>query len=113
MPRTRRRTPRCCAQSASTLDDPKRFKFGNDEFYLKTPQQMRELFRDHPDACDNTLAIAERCEVEFVKRDLTPKFDVPEGETELSWFKKEVQRGCMTGMGRPSRRRCRSAPTTR
>jgi DNA polymerase-3 subunit alpha len=82
-----------CVQSASTLDDPKRFKFGSDEFYLKTPQQMRELFRDHPDACDNTLAIAERCEVEFVKRDLTPKFDVPEGETELSWFKKEVQRG--------------------
>ncbi|MCI1207409.1 MAG: DNA polymerase III subunit alpha, partial [Microbacteriaceae bacterium] len=82
-----------CVQSASTLDDPKRFKFGADEFYLKSPRQMRDIFREFPEACDNTLEIAERCEVEFVKRDLTPKFPVPEGETELSWFKKEVARG--------------------
>ncbi|TPX01085.1 hypothetical protein FJ656_29390, partial [Schumannella luteola] len=54
-----------CVQSGSTLADPKRFKFDAQEFYLKTPAQMRELFRDHPEACDSTLLIAERCDVAF------------------------------------------------
>lgn len=84
-----------CVQSASTLDDPNRFKFDSDEFYLKTAAQMRHLFRDHPEACDNTLLIAERCEVNFEKRDLMPRFPVPEGETEASWFEKEVATGMM------------------
>lgn len=82
-----------CVQSASRLDDPKRFKFGSDEFYLKSPQQMRALFSDYEGACDNTLLIAERCNVEFVKRDLTPKFPVPQGQTEESWFEHEVEEG--------------------
>ena len=82
-----------CVQSASTLDDPNRFRFGSDEFYLKTSAQMRGLFADHPEACDNTLLIAERCEVSFEKRDLMPRFPVPEGETEASWFEKEVATG--------------------
>ncbi len=82
-----------CVQSASTLDDPNRFKFDSEEFYLKSAAQMRQLFRDHPDACDNTLLIAERCDVSFVKRDLMPRFPVPEGETEASWFEKQVMLG--------------------
>jgi DNA polymerase III subunit alpha len=84
-----------CVQSASTLDDPNRFKFDSDEFYLKSAAQMRHLFRDHPEACDNTLLIAERCEVNFEHRDLMPRFPVPEGETEASWFEKEVRAGMM------------------
>ena len=81
-------------QSGSTLADPNRFKFDASEFYLKTPRQMRELFRDHPDACDNTLLIAERCAVEFdTHANYMPKYPVPEGETEASWFEKEVARG--------------------
>jgi DNA polymerase-3 subunit alpha len=84
-----------CVQSGSTLNDPNRFKFDADEFYLKSPQQMRDLFRDHPDACDNTLEIAERCHVEFELSTgkYMPKFPVPEGETEESWFVKEVNSG--------------------
>jgi DNA polymerase-3 subunit alpha len=82
-----------CVQSGSTLDDPKRFKFDSEEFYLKTPQQMRHLFRDHEEACDATLLIAERCEVGFEHRDLTPRFPVPDGETEATWFAKEVEAG--------------------
>ena len=82
-----------CVQSASTLDDPNRFKFDADEFYLKTADQMRHLFRDHPEACDNTLLIAERCDVSFEHRDLMPRFPVPEGETEATWFEKEVDAG--------------------
>ncbi|WP_369963755.1 DNA polymerase III subunit alpha [Leifsonia sp. EB34] len=83
-----------CVQSGSTLDDPNRFKFDADEFYLKTPEEMRQLFRDHPDACDNTLAIAERVDVKFdTAANYMPRFPVPEGETEQSWFVKEVEKG--------------------
>jgi DNA polymerase-3 subunit alpha len=83
-----------CVQSGSTLDDPNRFKFDADEFYLKSPEQMRQVFRDHPEACDNTLAIAERCNVQFdTSANYMPRFPVPEGETEQSWFVKEVEKG--------------------
>ncbi|MEO8907067.1 MAG: DNA polymerase III subunit alpha [Microbacteriaceae bacterium] len=83
-----------CVQSGSTLDDPNRFKFDADEFYLKSAQEMRQLFRDHPEACDNTLLIAERCDVKFdTTANYMPRFPVPEGETEQSWFIKEVEDG--------------------
>ena len=82
-----------CVQSGSTLVDPNRFKFDSQEFYLKTPEQMRALFPDHPEACDNTLLVAERCEVEFKERKLMPRFPVPDGHSESSWFEAEVNRG--------------------
>jgi DNA polymerase-3 subunit alpha len=84
-----------CVQSGSTLADPNRFKFDADEFYLKTPAEMRSLWSELPEACENTLAIAERCEVEFTEGMGTymPRFPVPEGESETSWFVKEVERG--------------------
>ena len=82
-------------QSGSRLADVGRFKFSGVEYYLKSAAQMRELFKDYPEACDNTLLVAERCEVEFQQREkeLMPRFDVPEGETEDSWFEKEVWAG--------------------
>ncbi|GAA1147335.1 DNA polymerase III subunit alpha [Nesterenkonia lutea] len=83
-----------CVQSNSTLDDPNRFKFGSEEFYLKSAAEMRDLFRDFPEACDNTLAIAERCQVEFNESaSYMPRFPVPEGESEESWFIQEVEKG--------------------
>ena len=83
-----------CVQSGSTLADPKRFKFENDEFYLKTPAQMRELFKEIPESCDNTLLIAERCNVKLREdENLLPAFTVPEAETEDSWLRKEAERG--------------------
>ncbi|WP_372499780.1 DNA polymerase III subunit alpha [Herbiconiux aconitum] len=83
-----------CVQSGSTLSDPNRFKFDADEFYLKSAQEMRQLFRDYPDACDNTLLIAERCEVAFdTKANYMPRYPVPAGETEATWFEKEVEKG--------------------
>ncbi len=64
-----------CVQSGSTLADPKRFKFDNDEFYLKTPAEMRELFKELPEACDNTLLIASRCDVKLRENEnLMPVF---------------------------------------
>ena len=89
-----------CVQSGSTLADPKRFKFDNDEFYLKTPAQMRELFKDIPESCDNTLLIAERCNVKLRENEnLLPAFEVPEGETEDTWLRKESVRGLLEKMG--------------
>ncbi|MFT4135707.1 DNA polymerase III subunit alpha [Microbacterium sp.] len=83
-----------CVQSGSTLDDPKRFKFDGDGYYIKSPAEMRQIFRDHPEACDTTLLIAERCRVEFdTSANYMPRYPVPAGETEQSWFVKEVERG--------------------
>jgi DNA polymerase-3 subunit alpha len=76
------------------LDDPKRFKFDSNEFYVKTPAQMRALFSDFPEAADNTLLIAQRANVTFDESaNYMPIFPVPEGETEVSFFESEVRRG--------------------
>jgi DNA polymerase-3 subunit alpha len=87
-------------QSGSTLLEPtydnggSRFAFSGSGYYLKSPQEMRELFRDHPDACDNTLLIAERCEVSFnTGANYMPRFPCPPGEDETSWLVKEVATG--------------------
>lgn len=87
-------------QSGSTLLEPtydnggSRFAFSGSGYYLKSPQEMRELFRDHPEACDNTLLIAERCEVSFnTGANYMPRFPCPPGEDETSWLVKEVAKG--------------------
>src|SRR4051795_10793762 len=87
-------------QSGSTLLEPtydnggSRFAFSGSGYYLKSPQEMRELFRDHPEACDNTLLIAERCEVSFnTGANYMPRFPCPPGEDETSWLVKEVDTG--------------------
>src|SRR4051812_5968358 len=83
-----------CIQTGSRLNEPNRFKFNGDGYYLKSAAEMRALFREHPEACDNTLLIAEQCEVQFTEgADLMPRFPLPEGEDETSWFVKEVERG--------------------
>ncbi|QIK66877.1 DNA polymerase III subunit alpha [Nocardioides sp. HDW12B] len=86
-----------CVSSGSTMSDPGRFKFHGDSYYIKSPEEMRELWADRnglPEACDNTLLIAERCNVEFnTSANYMPRFPVPEGESEDSWFVKEVEKG--------------------
>ncbi|HEX5348237.1 MAG TPA: DNA polymerase III subunit alpha [Pseudonocardiaceae bacterium] len=84
-----------CVQTGKTMSDPNRFKFDAQDFYLKSPAQMREQWDgEFPEACDNTLQVAERVHVEFTEgRDLMPRFPVPAGESEASWLVKEVERG--------------------
>jgi DNA polymerase-3 subunit alpha len=86
-----------CVQSGSTLADPKRFKFDARDFYLKSPQEMRDQWDSQVEgACDATLEIAERIGDYgplFAPRKLMPQFPVPEGETEETWLRKEVARG--------------------
>lgn len=86
-----------CVQSGSTLADPKRFKFENNEFYLKSAKEMRALFSDIPEACDNTLLIAERCNITMRENEnLMPQYSVPKGESEDSWLRKESNKGLVS-----------------
>jgi DNA polymerase-3 subunit alpha len=87
-------------QSGSTLLEPTsdqggtRFAFSTDKFYLWTAKEMRDLWREYPEAADNTLLIAERCETTFnTSANYMPKFPVPAGEDEQSWFIKEIEAG--------------------
>ncbi len=90
-----------CINSGSTMDIPagdgpgQRFAFSGDGYYLKSAAEMREVWRDFPEACDNTLLIAERCDVSFTERAgaYMPRFPCPPGENEDSWLVKEVERG--------------------
>jgi DNA polymerase-3 subunit alpha len=67
-------------QTGALISDPKRFKFEGQEHYLKTAHEMRYLFRELPEACDNSLWIAERAELEIEFGDaLLPNFPLPAG----------------------------------
>jgi DNA polymerase-3 subunit alpha len=69
-----------CVQTGALISDPKRFKFHGEEHYLKSAQEMRYLFREVPEACDNTLWVAERADLDITFGDaLLPDFPLPEG----------------------------------
>jgi DNA polymerase III subunit alpha len=72
-----------CVNTGSELSDPNRFKFDSEEFYLKTPEEMASTFARWPGACENTLDVAERCnvDIELGGNLLLPQYDVPEGQT--------------------------------
>lgn len=88
-----------CVQTGKTLLDPDRFKFDGTGYYIKSAEQMRELWDSTvPDGCDNTLWIAERVgdygELwEEHPHDRMPIADVPEGHTPTTWLREEVLRG--------------------
>lgn len=80
--------------SGSTLADPDRFKFDGDGYYVKSAEEMRRIWAELPEACDNTLLLAEQCEVSFnTSANYMPNYPCPPGEDETSWFVKEVERG--------------------
>ncbi|MBT1163757.1 DNA polymerase III subunit alpha [Bifidobacterium felsineum] len=85
-----------CINSGSRLDDPDRFKFNGTGYYIKSAEEMYELFRDLPEACANTLTIAERCNVMFDDGEdgaFMPKFSCPDGWDETGLFLKKVEEG--------------------
>ena len=85
-----------CVQSGKTLADPNRFKFDAQDFYLKSPAEMRRKWAEIPESCDNTLLVAEQVtgygDV-LGHQDLMPRFEVPAGMTEASFLTAEVDRG--------------------
>lgn len=78
-----------CIQTGKTVDDPNRMKFTGDEFYLKSEEELRQLFPNCDEAFDNTVKIAEMCNLEFVFNQYhLPSFPVPEGYTNEDYFRK-------------------------
>ena len=78
-----------CIQTGKTINDPNRMKFDSQEFYLKSPEKMAELFPEYPEAMENTAKIAERCNVDFVfGKHFLPNFPLPEGMTDEEYLRK-------------------------
>ena len=89
-----------CIQTGHTLSDPDRMKFPNDEFYIKTEQEMRELFPQLPEAIENTQRIADRCELEFeFGKTKLPHFEVPSDEDHFSYFRRQCFEGLRARYG--------------
>ena len=83
-----------CIQTGKTVDDENRMRFGSQEFYLKSEEQMRSLFPDHPEAYDNTVKIAEKCNLDFTFHEYhLPAFPVPEGITNEQYFRDLCEKG--------------------
>lgn len=90
-----------CIGMGSSLHDANRMRFENDQFYMKTEQEMREALKDFPEACDTTLEVAAKCNVVLDRRSVLPRFALPEGETEESYFRKRIQEGLVRRYGSP------------
>lgn len=91
-----------CVGVGKNKDDPNRFKFNGSGYYIKSAEEMRTLFGELKEACDNTLLIAERIQPYddvFTYVDQMPQFDVPEGETQASWLRKECEKGLRLRFG--------------
>ncbi|GAA2099481.1 DNA polymerase III subunit alpha [Streptomyces albiaxialis] len=86
-----------CIQTGKSLADPDRFRFDGSGYHLKSAAEMYAIDSSEAwqEGCRNTLLVAERVETDgmFTKRDLMPRFDVPDGYTEVTWFREEVARG--------------------
>ncbi|GLX02072.1 DNA polymerase III subunit alpha [Microtetraspora sp. NBRC 16547] len=95
-----------CVGTNSQISDPNRFRFSGNGYYVRSAEEMWALDSSETWAqgCKNTLLIAERVEPYdevFAHRDLAAKFPVPEGETEMSWLRKEAYRGAVRRYGDP------------
>ena len=109
-----------CVQTGANLSDTNRFRFEGTEHYLKSAAEMRHLFAEVPEACDNTLLVAERAQVELeLGKPSLPEFPVPEGfegETYEARAMAYLRHLTLEGAGRATasrcRRRCASASTT-
>lgn len=89
-----------CLQMQKTIDDENRMKFPSDEFYLKSREEMEQLFPELEEALDNTNEIAERCNVEFeFHKYHLPRYDVPEGYTTNGYFRELCQKGLVERYG--------------
>lgn len=87
-------------QTATTLDDEKRMRFPNDEFYLKSEAEMRKIFAHCPEACDNTTVIAEQCNYDFKFGEYhLPEFRAPQGMTNVEYLRRLCYEGLRDRFG--------------
>ncbi|MCI5747357.1 DNA polymerase III subunit alpha [Eubacterium pyruvativorans] len=81
-------------QTATSIHDPKRMRYATDQFYLKSEEEMRELFRSYPEALENTQKIAQQCNVEFTFGQYhLPEFIPPEGFTNEEYLRSLCREG--------------------
>ena len=90
-----------CIGTNSKVNATDRLRFENDQFYMKSEEEMREAMADFPEACDNTVTLAEKCHVELETESILPQFPLPEGETEVSFFRKQCEEGLKKRYGDP------------
>ncbi|MGM0567688.1 MAG: DNA polymerase III subunit alpha [Elusimicrobiota bacterium] len=90
-----------CVGTKKTIEDPNRMRFENDEYYLKTREEMEKLFEKTPEALENTVKIAQMCnlEIEFGK-DLLPDYEVPAGMTKPQYLEKTAMEGIKDRYGK-------------
>jgi DNA polymerase-3 subunit alpha len=89
-----------CIQQQKLQTDTNRLKFDTDEFYLKTAEEMRRVFADAPEACDNTLAIAEMCDLQLEYGELhLPRFEPPGGMALEEYLRTLVYQGAVERYG--------------
>ncbi len=90
-----------CIGTGKSVNDENRLKYHGDQFFLKTAAQMAEVFGDYPEAMQNTLLIAERCNVTIPQgQNHLPQFAVPEGYTLDDYFEHVVRQGYATRLER-------------
>ncbi len=83
-----------CIQTGKTMDDEDRMRFQTDEFYLKSPDEMKEIFKSVPEALENTIKIRDKCNFDFdFNKTYLPKFDVPEGMGAEEYLRKLCYEG--------------------
>ena len=83
-----------CIQTGKTVDEPNRMRFQTEEFYLKSEQELRQLFPNCEDAFENTVRIAGKCNLDFVFNEYhLPTFPVPEGYNDESYFRELCEKG--------------------
>ena len=90
-----------CIQTGKRMTDTDRMKFETDDFYIKSPEEMKEYFKNLPEAIENTVKIAEKCNVEFeFGHTILPNYDVPEEfETHYDYLKKLCDDGIIKRYG--------------
>jgi len=83
-----------CVQTGKTIYDPDHFRFGTDQLYFKSREDMHNYFKSYPGAIENTVSIAKRCNVDFdFKTYHFPKFETPSGQTAEEFFEQKAWEG--------------------
>lgn len=89
-----------CIQTGHTVSEEDRMKMSSEEFYLKSEEEMRERFSYIEEAVDNTVKVAEQCNVEFdFSKSHLPKFDVPDGKTSEQYLRELCEQGLIENYG--------------
>lgn len=83
-----------CLQTGKDYDDPKRMRYNTSELYFKSPDEMKALFKHVPEAIENTVEIAEKCQIKFdFSKHHLPRFDIPNGLTPEEYFSRVANEG--------------------